>query len=173
MRSSAALMSNSSAFAALRAEKDAVRRALRTTLRSLPAEQLAQESAHGVLAAHMLVCPLTGCHLLGVTGAAITERLLASEVFKRSSRVGIYVSCDRLCEVNTHAVLHALFRTGACHACTVAPAPSRFLHPDTILRLCFHAYGRPRRTTALLHAARHGGAGADELPACGCAWLDC
>ena len=46
-------------------------------------------------------------------GRAVAERLLASSHFTRSSRVGAYVSCERLREVDTHAVLHALFASGA------------------------------------------------------------
>lgn len=46
-------------------------------------------------------------------GRAVAERLLASSHFTRSSRVGAYVSCERLREVDTHAVLHVLFASGA------------------------------------------------------------
>jgi hypothetical protein len=105
------------ATAVLRAEKDALRRSMRTTLRGLPAEQLAQESARAAQARLRLrVARLTGFArpslARAVPGLAIEQRLLASDVFKRSTRVGVYVSCERLREVDTHGVLRELFRSG-------------------------------------------------------------
>jgi hypothetical protein len=48
--------------------------------------------------------------LTRLAGAAVAERLLSSAAFGSSSRVALYVSCERLREVNTHSLL---FRSGA------------------------------------------------------------
>ncbi len=93
---------------ALLAQKDAARRAMRATLRALPAELRAKESASASVDR-----PAPDAEPLFVAGLAVTERLLTSDMFKNSRSVGVYVSCERLHEVDTFPVLRHLLQQGA------------------------------------------------------------
>ena len=47
-----------------------------------------------------------------VAGRLIVQRLLASSAFASSRRVGVYVSCERLHEVDTRELLRVLLQPG-------------------------------------------------------------
>ena len=72
------------------------------------------------------------------TGRQAVQRLLASSALASSRRVGVYVSCDRLCEVNTGELLRFLLRPGACdRSCRAARRlTSAALHSGSVQH-CF------------------------------------
>ena len=83
-------------------------------------------------------------------GLAITQRLLASPLFRSSRRVGVYVSCQRLREVDTSPVLEAILRPGAAagrsHCASVAARSSFSLAcwPCSVRAAVFRAAGGHR-----------------------------
>lgn len=98
-------------IAELRAQKDAARRAMRATLRAINKEALEEDSAYcarGIWRSLQLSCVVRAA-----SGRLAVQRLLASTAFTSSKRVGVYVSCERLCEVNTRELLSVLLQPGA------------------------------------------------------------
>lgn len=96
--------------AELRAQKDAARRAMRATLRAIGKDALEEDSACGLRGTQRLV-KLTRARR--AAGRQAVQRLLASSAFGSSRRVGVYVSCERLREVNTHELLRVMLQPGA------------------------------------------------------------
>ena len=106
--------------AELCAQKDAARRAMRATLRAISRDALEDDSACCQRDAFRVV-QLT--RVRGAAGRQAVQRLLTSSVFASSQRVGVYVSCERLCEVNTRELLHVLLQAGA--QCCAPQLPRR------------------------------------------------
>jgi hypothetical protein len=137
--------------AELRAQKDAARRAMRATLRAIGKDALEEDSACGLRGTQRLV-KLTRARR--AAGRQAVQRLLASSAFGSSRRVGVYVSCERLREVNTHELLRVMLQPGA-------PC----LQPAQLARRCCSPLlCRPLRSAAaLLCPARRRRSGTDGV----------
>lgn len=80
--------------------KATLRKSMRQTLRGLDAETMATESED---AGHLVIL-----NLAGTPGAAICANVLQSNVLRGARRVGVYVHCDKLREVDTSPLLDHL-----------------------------------------------------------------
>ena len=96
--------------AELRVQKDAARRAMRATLRAIDKNALEEDSAYTKRC--MPCATLRLSCAVRAAGRLVVQRLLASSAFGSSSRVGVYVSCERLHEVDTRELLRVLLQPG-------------------------------------------------------------
>ena len=94
----------------LRAQKDAARRGMRATLRAIDKNAFEEDSAYADRCKRRATLRLS-C-VVRAAGRLVVQRLLASTALASSSRVGVYVSCERLHEVDTRELLRVLLQPG-------------------------------------------------------------
>lgn len=64
----------------------------------------------------MIVCVVFSHLLMHCAGSKITRTVLESDFFQRSKNVGIYLSCQKLREVDTSDIVQALL--DGQHSCS-------------------------------------------------------
>ena len=106
---------------AVRSENAALRRALKARLGLLTEGAMAHESACTCERLPRAATNLPALVALSTAAAGqrITERVLASAFFQQVERIGVYVHCARLREVDTRPLLTALLAEGAYRHCIV------------------------------------------------------
>lgn len=131
---------------AVQSEKVLARKLVSAALKALSEEQMARQSAregpaqaaaapraHGRrhFCAAVSHAPTTPCRAVSSSprggapaGQAICERIVAADLFAQSRRVGVYVSCPRLREVDTSRVLSHIFSSAHPPGPARAPASS-------------------------------------------------
>jgi hypothetical protein len=127
---------------ALRGEKAALRRALKGGLGQLSEGAMAHESACGSerLPHAATALPALVALSAAAAGQRIMERVLASAFFQQVERIGVYVHCARLREVDTRPLLAALLAEGAHCRCFVHHAA--LAEPDAAPRCCTGSQAR-------------------------------
>ncbi len=121
---------------AVRSEKAALRRALKGRLGQLSEGAMARESACASERPPVAATTLPALVALSAAAAGqrITERVLASDFFQQVERIGVYVHCARLREVDTRPLLAALLAKGAHRHFLVHRAA--LAEPDAAPRCC-------------------------------------
>ena len=100
-----------------RVEKAALRSVVKRRLKQMSDTEMATESAHCTLLSLLPSYCARGLWQqlkAGLqAGQEIAERVLASGFFQRAERVGVYIHCAQLREVDTRPLLEALLSAGA------------------------------------------------------------
>lgn len=95
--------------------KKLLRQQLKKNLKALTSESMQRQSKHRVsLPGHKcsFTRALSSCMLPGAAGRQIAQHVLQSRFFHDASSVGLYVTCERLREVDTAALLGEALQHG-------------------------------------------------------------
>lgn len=121
-------------------QKKTLRKTVKNDLKKLTQEQMHNESTSSGY--HGPVVPLTVGRdgVIGGTidlisilaGCLIADRILHAEFFQRSKRVGVYIHCAPLREVDTSQLVTAVTTAGAL--CLPDPKPCMLCPPEGSLR---------------------------------------
>ncbi len=98
-------------------EKTSIRKQLKKTLRQTPLQELHAESKlsqkfYQSFSNQALGFPVMSKATACSAGREIAERVVSSEAFHKSKRLGIYIHCASLREVDTGAILAAALAKG-------------------------------------------------------------
>jgi hypothetical protein len=97
--------------------KAATRKHIKSVLKGLSSDHMQQQSGYSlnIPSATGDACALSRTDKIppiATAGSAIADRILQSTFFQRCSSLGLYITCERLREVDTQAVLAAALEAG-------------------------------------------------------------
>lgn len=116
VRSAHLSRSRSMAVTAVEA-KAATRKHIKSVLKGLSSGHMQQQSGYSLNAPTLSnrACALSRTDdkpPIATAGSAIADKILQSTFFQRCSSLGLYITCERLREVDTQAVLAAALEAG-------------------------------------------------------------